>query len=460
VIGRVRGGVPAGLLAGTFLAALVVMSASTSVTESSWTVAAVNNTGDTGATGSLAFTHAGTTTCAAGPAVSSTTTCTGSVVPTSATPGSGAATGTDSITQNGTIPAARLAQTVQAPSCAPVQLANTKTASDPMLARYATAFQQTDKWGTSSAVGLSGSAYASDVTSTTTVSPNSEGVWFKVANGYSNGGGLISVGAGPASAASATSPIAVWMNNAGKISVYVMGQGGQTSTATTTGSYNDGGWHLVVLSVTSGHSSPVLYLDGVATVASVFNPSMLGATGFWHVGWLDTTGLAGAPTSATLTGTLSGAFATSSALTQANVTGLNGAPSAAAYSTAVLALGGEQHLWMLGDSGTTTYTGTLPSAMTAPCSQVDVAFSFTSPTASIAQQSLTAFANGTANTVAAPVPGNTQTMTVSLSRGASYDATVAGLHLYAPLTFTEKTAPTSAWALSFAWPGAAGVFLA
>jgi hypothetical protein len=452
--------VPAGLLAGTCLAALVVMSALTSVTQSSWTVAAVTNTGDTGATGSLAFTHVGTTSCAAGPAVSSTTTCIGSVVPTSPTPASGAVTGTDAITENGTIAAARLTQTVQAPSCVPVDFADTKTAADPMLARYTTAFQQTDKWGTSSAVGLSGSAYAADVTSATTTAPVSVGVWFKVANGYASGGGLISVATSPASAASVTSPIGVWMNAAGKISVYVMGQGGQTSTVTTSGSYNDGAWHLAVLSVTSGHSSPILYLDGVATTAGAFTPNVIGVTGFWHVGWLDTTGLAGAPTSPTLTGSLSGAFVTSSAVSQANVTGLDGASSAATYSTAVLALTGVQHLWMLGDSGTTTYAGALPSPMTAPCSQVDVAFSFTNPTASIARQSLAAFANGTATGVALPGPGITQTMTVSVSRGATYDATIAGLHLYAPVTITEKTSPGGGWALSFAWPGAAGVFLA
>jgi hypothetical protein len=437
------------------------MAALSSVTLSSWTVAAVSNTGDNGATGSLAFTHvAGSTACAAGPAVASTTACIGSVVPTSATPASGAVTGTDAITANGTIAAARLTQTVQAPSCAPVQLANAKTATDPMLARYATAFQQTDKWGTSTAVGLSASAYAADVTSTTAVSPLSVAVWFKVANGYSSGGGLISMGAGPANAASVTSPIAVWMNAAGKIAVYVMGQGGQTSTATTSGSYNDGAWHFVVLSITSGHSSPTLFLDGVASSATAFNPSMAGATGFWHVGWLDTTGLAGAPTSPTLTGSLSGAFVANSAVAQSNVTTLNGASSAAAYSTSVLALTGVQHLWMLGDSGTTTYTGTLPASMTAPCSQVDVAFSFTNPAASIAKQSLTSFANGTATTVAVPDPATTQTMTVSVSRGATYNSVIAGLHLYAPLTLTEKTTPASGWALSFAWSSAAGVFLA
>ena len=447
-------------LPGTCLAALLTVYALTSVTQSGWAAGVVTNSTDSAVTGALAFQHVGTATCSAGPAVSSTTSCSGTVVPTSATSAAGAVTGTDLITDNGTMAAARLTQSVQAPSCAPVQFANAKTATAPMLARYSTAFQQTDKWGTTGAVGLSGSAYAAGVTTSSSAAPVSVGVWFKVANGYASGGGLISLDTSAAAAASATPAVAVWMTSAGKISMYVKGNAGTSSTTTSAAAYNNGSWHLAVLSVATGTSvAPVLYVDGTNASGNTINAGT-GGTGYWHLGWLDTTGVAGAPGSAALTGTLTGGFVTSSAVTAANVTALNAAASAAAYKTSVLALTGIQHLWMLDDTGTTTYAGTLPATMTAPCGQVDIAFSFTNPAASIAVQTLAAFANGSATTVAAPGPGTTQTMTVSLTRHTGYNTDISGLRLYAPLTLNEKVPAPSTWSLSFTWTGAQAVFLA
>jgi hypothetical protein len=446
-------------LPGTCLAALLTVFALTSVTQSGWASGVLTNTTDSAVTGTLAFQHVGTATCSAGPAASSTTSCSGTVVPTSATSGAGAVTGTDLITANGTIAAARLTQTVQAPSCAPVQLANAKTATAPMLARYSTAFQQTDKWGTTSAVGLSGSAYAAGVSTFSSAAPVSLGVWFKVANGYASGGGLITLDTSPSNALSGAPPVAVWMTSAGKISMYVKGNAGTSSTTTSASAYNNGSWHLAVLSVATGTSTPTLYVDGVSSSGNSINAGT-GGTGYWHLGWVDTTGLPGAPASASLAGTLSGAFVTSSAVTSGNVTTLNGAATAAAYKTSVLALASITHLWMLDDTGTTTYTGTMPAGMSTPCGQVDIAFSFTNPAASIAVQTLAAFANGSASTVAAPDPGTTQTMTVSLTRHAGYSTDISGLRLYAPLTINEKVSASSTWSLSFTWTGAQAVFLA
>jgi hypothetical protein len=446
-------------LPGTSLAALLTVFALTSVTQSGWATGVLTNTTDSAVTGALAFQHVGTATCSAGPAASSTTSCSGTVVPTSSTSAAGAVTGTDLITATGTIAAAQLTQSVQAPSCAPVQFANAKTATAPLLARYSTAFQQTDKWGTTSAVGLSGSAYAAGVSTFSSAAPVSLGIWFKVTNGYASGGGLISLDTSPANVLSGTPSVAVWMTSAGKISMYVKGNSGTSSTTTSAGAYNNGSWHLAVLSVTTGTATPTLYVDGVSSSGGSINAGT-GGTGYWHLGWVDTTGLAGAPGSASLTGTLSGAFETSSAVTSANVTTLNGAATAAAYKTAVLALVGIQHLWMLDDNGTTTYSGTMPATMTAPCGQVDISFSFTNPAASIAVQTLAAFANGSASTVAAPGPGVTQTMTVSLSRHTGYNTDVSGLRLYAPLTMTEKVSTSGTWSLSFTWSGAQAVFLA
>jgi hypothetical protein len=374
-------------------------------------------------------------------------------------------TGTDQVTNTGNLPASRLTQTVQAPSCAPVQFANwvTGSASDPMLPRYTTAFQQGDKWGTTSAATLSGSAYAADVVQTnagTILGGNfTVGIWFKVASGYSSGGGLISLGSSPANTLGAAPPIAVWMDGSGKVRFRVVGTLGPL-TGATTAAYNDGSWHFAALSQSAtGAGLATLYVDGTSVTAAGLS-LLTGVTGYWHAGWVDTTGIGtGAPSSPTLAGSLSGAFVRAATTDQTTVSSLRTAASATAYRTAVLGLSSVQQLWMLDDTGTTTFTGILPSSMTAPCGKVNVSFAFTNPTGSIAQQSLAGFANGTATTIAAPGPSTTQTMTVSVSRAGTYSSDIAGLRLYAPLTITEKTA-TGSWSLAFAWTTADGVFVA
>ncbi|MGC4112631.1 MAG: hypothetical protein QM747_19835 [Nocardioides sp.] len=456
-----------GLLAGSIAAVVALLGVVlVSPTEASWTQAQVGNSTDSAASGGLAFTHVGTATCSAGPAVASSTTCPGTVTPTSATSATAAVTGTDAITDNGTLPASRLSQKVQASSCAPVRYDNSKTATDPLLPRFATAFQQSDGWGTTTATSLSSGAYATDPIGVTGVSVLGSnwtiGIRFKVANGYTGGGGLISLAPSPSNATTGSGPLELWMDNTGKLRYQVVGTLGLgTTSGVSSAAYNDGRWHTAVLTMGSVLISGVfLYVDGVQATSSLGLSALTGVAAYWHLGWADAGSLTGAPSSAAITGSLSGAFVTAAASSLTNLTAVNNAASASAYSTAVLALSNVGNLWMLGDPGTTTYAGTLPATMATPCAQVDVAFGFTSPTASIAQQSLAAFVAGGGGTVAAPGPGVTQTMTVSLTRDATWNGDVAGLHLYAPLTVTETTAPASTWSLAFTWPSAAGAFLA
>lgn len=457
-----------GLLAGgVAVVAAVASTLLVSPTLSSFTVGRVSNTTDSVASGALAFSHTGTSTCAAGPAVSGSTTCPGIVTPTSATQAGSAVSATDSISDTGTIGAARLAQSVRATSCAPVKYDDSKAGSaDPLLPRYATGFQQDDGWGTTTATTLAGGAYAADPLGLTAVSLLGTnwtvGIRFKVASGYSAGGGLISLGAGPATATTGAGPLELWMDGAGRLRYSVAGTLGLgTTSGVSTASYNDGRWHTAVLTMGSVLVSGVfLYVDGTTAASSLGLSALTGVAAYWHVGWADAVSLTGGPASATLTGSLSGAFVTGSASTAANLSAVTSASSPSAYSTAVQALSSLSHLWMLGDTGTTTYTGALPSTMSSPCGQVDIAFSFTSPSASITQRSLAGLVAGGPLSVAAPGPGVTQTMTTSVTRDASWNGDVAGLHLYVPLTVVESTTPSSTWSLAFTWPGAAGAVIA
>jgi hypothetical protein len=108
---------------------------------------------------------------------------------------------------------------------------------------------------------------------------------------------------------------------------------------------------------------------------------------------------------------------------------------------------------MLADDGVTTYPGTsLPAGnLFDPCAKVNVAWTFTSPAASIAGQSLKAFANGSPTTVAAPAVSGSQALTIATSQGTGYTSDLAGIHLYVPLTFTYAVG--SAWTQTMTWSG-------
>lgn len=457
---------PIRLLGSTLAAAgLMVFALLCEPTASSWTRASVTNQADKAGSGALAFSHTyGSTTCSAGPAETASRSCTGSLTPATSPPSSGTATAADSITDTGTIASSQLRQTVTVPSCAPVSLANSKTSADPMLPRYQTAFQQTDKWGTTDALGLSGTGYATDVAGTSTSSllgaSYSVGVWFKVANGYSQGGGLLSLSDSPSNSTAGASSPTLWMDNAGKINFRISGTLGTSSTGVSAAAYNDGNWHLAVLSVAALLvSTPTLYVDDAAGVSALGLSALTGSAAYWHLGWANFTGVT-APTSQYLQGALSGGFVRAASTSATERSTLFQATSAADYASKVLALSSISQLWMYGDSGTTTFTGTLPSTMTSPCSKIDVTFSFTGPAATIDSQTLSAVADGTPRVVAAPGPGTTQSLTISTARDTSYNTDIAGLHLYAPITFAVTTQPASnTWTLAFTWSDPTSVFL-
>jgi hypothetical protein len=450
-----------GLLAGC---ALLLVWSATNGTQSAWTSAVVANPTNSGATGSLAFTHSyPSTTCALGYRTAGAVTCAGGLTPTSGATVGGVST-TDSITNSGTLAAGQVTSELRVTSCAPVKLVDTATAADPLLPRYGTVLGQTDKWVTTYAVAVSGGAYASDVTgeNTATLLGNnySAGVWFKVANGYSSGGALIGLAASPVDTASAAGSPVVWMDNNGKIRFSVSGTLGAMSNGVSVSSFNDGAWHFAVLSVANAVLEyPTLYVDGAFAAGGAGIAALTGGAAYWHVGWGDFTGVANAPASAYLTGSLSGAFATDSAISSGTQSSLYAAASAAAYSTAVLGIAGVSHLWMLGDSGTTTYGGPFPViGATSPCTMVDVAWSLASPsgTVSAAGTRLSTLADGTWHTVTAPGPGGTQTSTITVSRDATWVSYGAGLRLYAPLE--HRLTAGSSWTSTLSWAGSSAVF--
>jgi hypothetical protein len=458
-----------GVLAACLLA--LVWSATTG-TQASWTSGVVANPTNSAAAGSLAFTHdypSSPNTCAlTGPG--STITCAGSIWPTSAA-APGAATKNDTITDSSTVPAGTAMYSQgQVASCAPVQLANAKTAADPMVPRYGTSFLQQDPWGTTSAIALTGgSGYADEVQQTNTGSllgnNFSVGVWFKVVNGYSTGGALIGLDDSANNAASQAGDPQIWMDNAGHVRFRVAATTLMTGVSPAT--YADGNWHHVVLTIGSFLvSTSTLYVDGANVASSGGLALLTGNTGYWHLGWGDFTSISNAPATANLTGVLSGAFVTANALTSGQVSTLASSASANAYQTTTTGYTGAKHVWMLGDSGTTTFGSAISYVSGGdPCADVTLAWTLGASSVFGATTLKTLATSGwlPSTAVAAPTPGNTQTSTTSYARVATgYDADVAGMHLYAPISYRVGlvSPPASGWSLAFTWSGdATAVFI-
>lgn len=442
--------------------ALLGLATGTSGTRSGWTSAVVTNSTDSAAAGSLVVTHAFTGgPCAGGPR-RATIACPGSLAPSSGAP----ASAVDTIT-NGSGRA--ITQSLTAASCGPVRFANTQQASDPLLARNAVAFQQADPWGTTSAAQLSGSGYATDIVGTNgagllgLLSNNySIGVWFNASD--AQGGGLLSLSSSLSNGSGAANP-ALWLDQNGKVRYAVSSTLGTTQGASSS-SYSSG-WHLAILTVSKAvigvTMTITLYVDGNVQASSTVLALLTGTSGYWHLGWSDFTGLT-APPSSSFHGRLAGAFVNqSTALSAGTIGTLYAAASATAYRTSLAGTGGTASIWMLGDDGLTTYTGTLPGAMADPCSQVLATLAFTNPAATIGPMTLTALVAPAANprSVAAPAAGQAQGLTTTTARGPGYSTDVTGLRLFVPLTFTYGTSPATSWTMAMQWTSdPAMVFLA
>ena len=450
-------------LLGVAAGALVALVwTATSPTLSAWTAGVVGNPANTAAPASLAFSHTPGTgaSCALGPRVTGTATCAGSVLPTAASTG-GTVTGTDAITNTGTAGAGNLTASVRGASCAPVQLANLRAPADVMLPRYGTSFLSSGPFGGSSAITLDGTGYAAAVTQDQMRSSAGEtyamGAWFKAGAGQY--GPLLGLDSSPVNSATNNGDDrTLFLTSDGRLNV-VYGTGG--AKLTTASAYNDGAWHFayVTLSVNPlvGLTNTVsLSVDGgtPTTATGLFGYSTV--TGYWHLGW-GSTALMGANSTAYFTGSLSNLVAFNSGSAPARPTPAQLA-SQSAFTT--WASGASDH-WVLGDSGTTTYVGAQPViGATSPCTFLDVVWSFTGPAATaVTSRSLAAFATGASFPVAAvPGPGVTQTSSFAVTRGGGYNAYVAGLRLYVPVSYVVKP-PVGTWSLTFTWSGAGAVVL-
>ena len=352
-----------------------------------------------------------------------------------------------------------------ASSCGPVQLADQSSASDPLMARGGLTFAQSGPLTGSASLGLDGSSgFATDIVSTTgglLGSTFTEGIWFKTASGYTGGGTLIGFGSSPSAVSDSSADKILSMTPAGKLNFAIAGTLG-TSNTTTSGTYNDGHWHLAVVSVATLILTGItIYVDGSQVASSGGLTLLTGYTGYWHVGWSPVSS-----GSAYVAGNLSDAFVVQgTALASGAVSTLASASTQTAWNSD-LSSDGASNSWSLGDSGTSTYAGTLPLiGTTNPCTMVAVAvgasnyciYSPNSATAACAtptgsSATLAQWAAAGSEPFPATAIGANATITTTMIRASTYNTTfMPGLRLYVPVTLTEKLSAASPWYTTLTW---------
>lgn len=442
---------------------LTILVLGAAVTRAGWTVAQVGTATNSAKTGRLAFTHTYASTSCVGTGPSDTA-CADSPVTTAAS--SSSAQTLDTTLSNQTTGGGAFTQQVQVTSCAPAAFTNTTTSGDPLLPRSRVTRNVTDKLGTTSAATFNGSTqYAADVVSTSTsavaATSYTVGLWFKAAPG-SGGGGLLSLNASPVDTTSAGANPSVYLDPTGRVrarfdGVPILIIPVILTVASGSGTdYRDGQWHHIALTVARSilTTDLRLYVDG-AVADTALGVTLLVGTGsaaWWHVGWTDTTGLLGYgnPT-AYFTGSLSGVFRTTTALSAGAVSTLAGAASASAYATA---LSGAQHLWMLAEGRTATYTPAIAYVTGGnPCALVRLGWTLGSTSAFSPTAIATLTGSGwlPATPAAAPAGGASHTLTTSYSRvPVGYDTDAAGLELVTVLGHRANLSGTS-WRLLFEW---------
>ena len=377
--------------------------------------------------------------------------CTGNTFPVALT-ATGNVTAAHTLSNSGTYTPA--SATYSAAACGPVQITDAITATDPMLVRGTVTFAQSPGPLTGSAgLGTDGATgFAADIVNATGLQTFSLGVWFKTT---ASTGTLIGYSNSPNMNSLSHWDRHLYLTATGKL-VIGMRPNGSVQTVTSAASVNDGVWHLAIATLAtptpSGQPTLTLYLDGTS-VGSLLEPSSSGVgaetgSGYWHVGAGNSdSGWSG--NGKYFNGVLADAFVTPVALSAAQITTLRNSATQTAWLANVAALKAT-HSWPLGDTGLTTYAGTVPNLSVSPCTMVNVSVGAAafcvypnnlgaSCPAQSSTNTLQTLTSAPALSFVASGPTTPQTLTTTLARGPTFDTTWAvGLHLLQAVTIIER----------------------
>ena len=160
----------------------------------------------------------------------------------------------------------------------------------------------------------------------------------------------------------------LWLDATGHV-VFAVYPGSTVELTSPAATYLDGKWHLAAGTLSA--TGMVLFVDGATVASTTATTTAQAYSGYWHVGWdNENSGWSNPPTTPYFAGSLAdaGVFP---ALTAAQITALYTASSQSTWN-ALTGADNATGSWPLGDTGTTPYTGAVPSVTPNGCAFIDV----------------------------------------------------------------------------------------
>jgi len=269
--------------------------------------------------------------------------------------------------------------------------------------------------------------------------------WFK-APSHATGGGI--VGYDSSQNGTGTShDRQIWMDNSGKIAAGIDGGSGVEATSTST--YDNNAWHLVVAVFTP--STLTLYVDGTQVGSASSGISDVNYAGYWTVGFMNNTGTwADMPTNEEWTGALADVAVIPSALSSGTDTTIHGEASQSALQTELVSLSPSAYWPLSALAGAPTEAGGVEvSVQTANNGTTSCLFPAGAGSCPALTQS-DLFPNARSWTPAAPTALHSTTVTVAGEDSSTPPAAFAGLHFIVPVTLSGAVSGSS-WSASLAY---------
>jgi hypothetical protein len=458
---------PLGPFAGAALCALVVVTVPSGDAWGSFSSQTINNANHFSAgTLQLQGQTSGSVNCystgtgSGGTVGTNDATCSGTPLPTGELTTGTVQSATTTLTSVGTANAT--GATVSLVSCGVAEVADSSKSANTGLIyggiTYGTTFTSpVHSAFTSTGITDSGAttSYVGTITSLTSPATFTLVAWVKTTS--TTGGGLIGFSNVQPDTGSTSQDRMLWVEPSGVVAFGVQNSTTKAELASTV-TVNNGNWHFVAASFSSAGLS--LDVDGT-TVTSTAITSATSYTGYWHLGWAGDSGWTNPGTDEYLAGSLFGVSVYGTVLSSTAVTTLEDAASASAYASDVTS-DTPTGDWLLSDSGTVPYTGTIPAlGNNQLCQRVlvdiqttqgtTVACAYPSGTGACAATPVSTdlLSSLTSSTMAAPTSSaGAVTLLIRMVLASASAAGVLGLHLLPDLGFTV----TVKWSAEVTYP--------
>ncbi|MGD0386339.1 MAG: LamG-like jellyroll fold domain-containing protein [Solirubrobacteraceae bacterium] len=269
--------------------------------------------------------------------------------------------------------------------------------------------------------------------------------WFK-APSHATGGGIIGYDASQ-NGTGLSHDREIWMDNSGKIAAGISGGSGVEATSTST--YDNNAWHLVVAVFTP--TTLTLYVDGTQVGSASSGISDVNYAGYWTVGFMNNTGTwADMPTNEEWTGALADLAVIPSALSSGTDTTIHGEASQSALQSELLSLSPSAYWPLSSLAGAPTDTGGVEVSVQAANNGTTSCLFPAGAGSCPALTESDLFPNASSSTLAAPTASHSTTVTLAAEDSSTPPAGFAGLHFIVPLTFSG-TVSGSSWSASLAY---------